>query len=285
MARDIISKATRKEFRDRLSGHYLGEIQDIFEAADVVCDDAYQPSVSGQRRGLVEQYYHSVDWTNRDSVARILSVYEHILMNMQDEDLEHFRKFLRRDGFLFDGLRIVPVQDTVVSEDKLRQIADSLDVSMISEQVARLRGSIDEDPALAIGTAKELLESVCRGIAEKCGVILDGREDVPLLVKHCLKCLRMSREDIPDDKKGAASRRQIASGLAGACQGIAELRNVYGTGHGRGPRAGKAITRDARLAVGTSTTLAVFLAEVYDAQQRLPQQSTGDPGSFGVVDD
>lgn len=284
MARDIISKATRKEFRESLVGSYLRAIDDIFEAAGVACDQAYAPPETGQRRGLVEQYYHSVDWTDRESVGHVLSAYEHILINMPIDQRPVCENLLLRDGFQFDGARILRVQDMAVSEDKLREIAGSLDLDVIHDQVARLRGAVNDDPALAIGTAKELLESVCRGIAQKCNIALDGKEDIPSLVKHCLKSLGMAREDIADDRKGAAARKQIASGLASACQGIAELRNVYGTGHGRGQNASKALARDACLAVGTATTLGVFLAEVYDAQQRLPQKTSGDPESLSAID-
>jgi len=280
MARDIISKATRKEFREWLVGSYLREIDDIFEAAGVKCDQAYESPVNGQRRSLVEQYYHSVDWTDRESVGRVISAYEYILINTPADKRSVYENLLLRDGFRFDGARIVRVQDEVVSAEQLSEIAESLDLDIIYDHVARLRGSVADDPALAIGTAKELLESICRGISAKCGVTLDGKEDIPLLVKHCLKSLKMAREDIAEDRKGAAARKQIASGLASACQGIAELRNVCGTGHGRGPNASKAFARDARLAVGTATTLAVFLAEVYSAQRQRAQQT--DAGSEGV---
>ncbi|MEN6356111.1 MAG: abortive infection family protein [Armatimonadota bacterium] len=269
MARDIVSKATRAEFREWLVGFYLREIEDIFNAAGVECDSDYEPCISGMRRSLVEQYYHSVDWTNWKQVQPVLDAYEQIMIHMPEDKRGNCEKLLLRDGLQFDGIRIARVQNRVVAEDKLQQIADSLELAIINEQVARLRGAIEDDPALAIGTAKELLESVCRGIAHECGHVLNGKEDIPSLVKLCLKSLRMAREDIEESKKGADARKQIASGLAAACQGITELRNVYGTGHGRGPNAVSAVTRDARLAVGTATTLGVFLAEVCEARRGL----------------
>ena len=38
---------------------------------DVPCADDYVPNVTGQRRYLVEQYYHAVDWAKWADVRKI----------------------------------------------------------------------------------------------------------------------------------------------------------------------------------------------------------------------
>ena len=57
----------------------------------------------------------------------------------------------------------------------------------------------------------------------------------------------------------------MLSSLAQIAQGTAELRNAYGTGHGR---SGKTVSglqsRHARLAVGAAETLGVFLFDSYE---------------------
>jgi hypothetical protein len=45
--------------------------------------------------------------------------------------------------------------------------------------------------------------------------------------------LGLSTDAIPDSAKGAAAIKQVLSGLAQIVGGAAELRNLYGTGHGR----------------------------------------------------
>lgn len=56
--------------------------------------------------------------------------------------------------------------------------------------------------------------------------------------------------------------------LATLVQGSAELRNAYGTGHGRSrAHAKRRLTpRHARLAVGSAATLGVFLYETHEAR-------------------
>jgi hypothetical protein len=48
------------------------------------------------------------------------------------------------------------------------------------------------------------------------------------------------------------------SNLATITQGIAELRNQYGTVHGKSSKAKGLTSRHAKLAVGSASTLAVF---------------------------
>jgi hypothetical protein len=56
--------------------------------------------------------------------------------------------------------------------------------------------------------------------------------------------------------------------LATLVQGSAELRNAYGTGHGKSKTQARhgLTSRHARLAVGASATLAVFLYETHEAR-------------------
>ena len=50
-----------------------------FDAADIPCDIGYQPQLSGQRRSLVEQYYHAINWRDRRDVKKVLTTFENIL--------------------------------------------------------------------------------------------------------------------------------------------------------------------------------------------------------------
>ncbi len=74
-------------------------------------------------------------------------------------------------------------------------------------------------------------------------------------------------ESIPDSAKGADSIRRVLGNLATVTQGLAEIRNLYGTGHGKeGKRRGLA-PRHARLAVGAATTLVTFLFDTHRARE------------------
>jgi len=83
------------------------------------------------------------------------------------------------------------------------------------------------------------------------------------LVKRTVKELKLTSSDIPDQAKAADTIRILLSNLATITNGIAELRNKYGTGHGKEASSRGLGPRHAKLAVGAASTLAVFLAETH----------------------
>ena len=56
---ELISIKTRQVFREYMVGWVLRQINDEFDAARIDCDLKYDPPLSGERRTLVEQYYHT----------------------------------------------------------------------------------------------------------------------------------------------------------------------------------------------------------------------------------
>ncbi len=65
-------------------GITLREISDEFDAADVPLDIHYNPNESGQRRSLVEQYYHAINFSSWRDVQKILRVYENVMLALED---------------------------------------------------------------------------------------------------------------------------------------------------------------------------------------------------------
>ena len=75
--------------------------------------------------------------------------------------------------------------------------------------------------------------------------------------------LKLVPEGIPDQAKGAKTIKALLGNLASMAQSLAELRNLYGTGHGKHGRAKGLNSRHARLAVGAASTLVMFLFETH----------------------
>ena len=69
---------------------------------------------------------------------------------------------------------------------------------------------------------------------------------------------------ISDDVKGAKSIKAILGNLKAIAQGVAELRNLYGSGHGKSSSYKGLESRHASLAIGSSTTLVRFLWDSYE---------------------
>ena len=275
MSNDFISKKTRNEFREYFVGTTLREIEMEFDAADVPFEGDYEPEVSGMRRSMVEQYYHGVNWSKWRDVRRILTVYENVLGQLEDladRDPEwaapKFRslvRWLKKDGFEYNNGKFIRIGETLTLED-ISESAAGIDMPEIQRQIDRMRSSVDDDPSLAIGTAKELVETTCKTILDERNIEIEKNVDITKLVKETRKCLDLMPESIASSAKGAEAIRRLLSNLGNVVQGIAELRNLYGTGHGKHGKSRSLSPRHARLVVGSAATLVTFLFETHTAR-------------------
>jgi hypothetical protein len=80
--RELLSRKTRNELREFLVGYTLRQIEKEFDSAYIEPDLEYQPPTSGERRSLVEQYYHKMDWSNWRDVRKFLKLYANIISEL-----------------------------------------------------------------------------------------------------------------------------------------------------------------------------------------------------------
>lgn len=142
----------------------------------------------------------------------------------------------------------------------------------IGQQITRMETSIDSDPALAVGTAKELVESVCKAILSERSLDVPSAADLPRLVRLVSKELGLVPDDVSDSVRAADMVRKVLGSLATVAGGIADLRNAYGTGHGRAPGRTGIAPRHAKLVVGAASALSVFLYETHEMRTESPSK-------------
>ena len=150
---------------------------------------------------------------------------------------------------------------------RARSVADALDAGWMQKEIERLENAVDRDPALAIGTAKELVESCCKSILTKRGVPYSTGATLPDLTKALAKELRLVPEGISDEARGADTVRLILRNLSALTSYLAELRGLYGTGHGRDGRHRGLEPRHARLAVASAVAFIDFVTETHQARK------------------
>ncbi len=124
-----------------------------------------------------------------------------------------------------------------------------------------------ENPTESIGKAKELIESCCKTILENKGIQIDKKWDVNRLVSETRKLLRITPKDIPDNIPEAEAMRALLGSLSTITNSVAQLRNVYGSGHGKSANYKGLQERHAKLAIGCSVTLVNFLWDSYQRQK------------------
>ena len=189
-----------------------------------------------------------------------------------------YNEFLRNDGFqLVERTRLSgkPVYvgryvgvGTTPGLSAARETLAGTDPGYVAQQITRMDAAVINDPGLAIGTAKELVETCCKTILTDRGIVFSKNADIPELVKLTSKELELTPDDIPEKAKAGDTIKRLLSNLATITQGVAELRNHYGTGHGKAAGSKGLQPRHAKLAVGAASTLAVFLAETHNDRRK-----------------
>ena len=79
--------------------------------------------------------------------------------------------------------------------------------------------------------------------------------------------------EVEEEEEAVESSRKVLGSLAGITQGLAELRNLYGTGHGRARTSG-ILPRHAMLMVGASATIARFMMATYEDRKKAEAATT-----------
>lgn len=161
--------------------------------------------------------------------------------------------------------RIARTADRSVSRG--RTVADALDANWMAMEIERLESAVDRDPALAIGTAKELVETCCKTILTRRNVPFSKSEDLGELTKKLTKELELVPEGITDEAKGTDNIRLILRNLTQLTNNLAQLRGLYGTGHGRDGQHRGLQPRHARLAVASAVAFVDFVVATYHQRE------------------
>ena len=273
---DLISARTRRAFQESyVEFSVLRQIEADFSDAGVAHADLPEiHMVNGQRRLLVEGYYQTINWSSHTDTRHVLDAYECHLFRLgqdrRDSAKEEFRRLienLEADGLCYKARKILLPQPDILGEDIIDTTL-SVDVSQLRINVTRIRNTVEMDPSLAIGASKELVEACCKAILVEMGETFDQSDDIPKLIKRTTGALDLLPEKIPERKKGGAAIRRVLGSLGNIVQGMSELRNAYGSGHGREPGRSNLLPRHARLCAGAASTLSFFLMETAQARRK-----------------
>lgn len=273
MTRDLISKTTRNEFRELLVGYTLREIEMTFDAGNLTPREGYQPTVSGERRGLVEAYYANLDFSSPSDVKNLLAVYEEVIELLRktqdhvinpeavDGTIIALLRRMERDGFRCESGRFVSDAMTVavVNAPSLVQLSDA----SIQEHLEKARQKIaNGDPAGAIANAYTLVEEFLKQLLRKTGTAFNDNEgDIRALYKLLAEPLHLA----PKNESLESYLKAILEGLQRQIGGLFELANKASDRHARKYNPAP---HHAQLAVNVAFTLCEFLLESYEYQQR-----------------
>lgn len=205
---------------------------------------------------------HPLVRPNSSEVSKMVQLFND---NLKVDNFEIVEKTRISDRPIFVG-RI-----KITGKDSLQRIGNDikniLNAEYVSQQINLMESLIEVAPHISIGLAKELIETCCKSIFQEREQKCSTDWDLGRLMKETTKLLKLTPSDIPNEAKAATSIKQILGSLSSVVQGIAEVRNEYGSGHGKDGKFKGLQPRHAKLAVGAASTLAIYLLETHELKK------------------
>ncbi len=205
---------------------------------------------------------HPIVRGESSEVSKLLHIFNE---NLKEDNFEIVEKSRISGKPIFVGRLKIIGKDTI--EKKGGELKRILNAEYVSQQINLMESSIENSPHISIGLAKELIETCCKSIFEDRKEKYDKNWDLTKLMKETTKLLKLTPEDIPNEARAASSIKQILGSLCSVVQGIGEIRNEYGSGHGKDGKFKGLQPRHAKLAVGSASTLAIYLLETHELRK------------------
>ncbi len=154
----------------------------------------------------------------------------------------------------------------------IAQTADNLkrkfSSEYMSQQIELMVSMQLTNPTNAIGLAKELIESCCKTILDELGIEWSKNDDVPQLTNKTMGALNLLPANIQETDQGADAIKAVLGNLRAISTKLAEIRNPFGSGHGKSASFQGLEERHAKLAVGSSITFVDFIWSTFENQKK-----------------
>ena len=210
--------------------------------------------------------FRSLHFGDEDYDGNVLQVIP-IIINDDPERLRVVERFVGLEDWLqeSDPQLYAEIYSTgeVFALSDIEKLAIQSDITEFNRHVERIRNGIENDPEQALGSAKELLESVLKSIVGLEGESAGG-DDMHALLRIALRKLDLDVQKTNRD--GGETIKRTLNNLVQIVVGVAEVRNLYGTGHGRYKSKELEIVH-VKLMVNAATTVASFLIELSTEHQ------------------
>jgi len=293
MNNNRITNITRKNIADEIliaNICYCGRLNEpdflnrIFDLKKIKSNDTrYDNAYDDIHKHTVMNNDWETDWIFTDARFNLMHCDDNVFLNFlcetlhpairnkQDEIqilLDLFNRNLEPDGYeilqtseisrkpVFSGHEKVIGKNHLIT--KKAEIKKYLNTEYVNSKINLMNENVRIDTDLAIGTAKELIEIVCKSILKHNGLTNDPNWNLGKLLKETTNTLDLKPKFVENQVQAETSIRQIIGGMSSIIQGIGELRNSYGSGHGKDADFKGLEPKYAKLIVGIVAELSIF---------------------------
>ena len=162
-------------------------------------------------------------------------------------------------GFDLTAYVLNHLKQTVFSSQYLQMELDT----MLTEAIT--------NPTDAIGKAKELMESCCKTILDEMGMPWNNKDNFTQLCDEVLDKLQLTPKSFSDKSPINASIKAVCGSLRGIVQKVTEIRNQYGSGHGKEAKFKGLEKRHAQLTIGCAITFCTFVWDTWEEMKIIPK--------------
>lgn len=149
--------------------------------------------------------------------------------------------------------------DEIISAARI--LAEQFNFDTVMHEIDRATLFVNDDPEDAITAASSLIESLCKSILIELKIPLPKDQSIKGLYKEIRGPLGLSIDGDTFAPEIADDVRTILAALSNVVKGIGALRTHGGDAHGREKGRTRVDARIARLAVNTSSGIAIFIIE------------------------
>jgi hypothetical protein len=143
--------------------------------------------------------------------------------------------------------------------EQVTAVLAKVDSEHIHRAWEKALGRKTSDPEGAITAARTLVESVCKHILEKMGIVYPNDADLPKLYYLVIERLRLT-----PNQQTEKLVRQILGNTQAVVNGLAALRNELGDAHGKSSNEVSPDEVYAELAVNLAGAVATYLVSVWE---------------------
>lgn len=177
---------------------------------------------------------------------------------------ERYAKIYKKCKVIMDRLEGVPSVITKTADN----LKNKFSSEYMSRQIELMVSMQLTNPTNAIGLSKELIESCCKTILDELNIEWGKNDDVPQLANKTLNALNLLPVNVQETDQGAEAIRAVLGNLRAIPTKLSEIRNPFGSGHGKSASFQGLETRHAKLAVGSSITFVDFIWSTYENQKK-----------------
>ena len=179
-------------------------------------------------------------------------------------------RYLRGDGYelyIRYNISSMPIYGVRKIETGIdiqeKSIQQYLDSEYVLSKVNLMKSMVKTNTDLALGSAKELLEIVCKSILSEKKISYTDDMTLSKLFKETINSVGILESSSASNKEQAdRSIRQILSGLNSVIQGVSELRNGYGSGHGKEASFKRLEPQYVEFVVSIVSNIVVFILQI-----------------------